>query len=66
MSQQHHRTSKIMTLNPLMTIAPSKPLFTNVKQMFVLNFNITLGKIVLVLLDLDKNGFQTKLAPNLP
>lgn len=55
-----------MTLNPLMTIAPSKPLFTNGKQMFVLNFNITLGKIVLVLLDLDKNGFQTKLAPNLP
>ena len=55
-----------MTLDPLMTIAPSKPLFTNVKQMFVLNFNITLGKIVLVLLDLDKNGFQTKLAPNLP
>lgn len=54
-----------MTLNPLMRIVPSKPLFTNMKQMLILNFKLMLDKIVSVLLNLDKNGFQTKLAPDL-
>lgn len=67
LSQQYYRTdiNKIMTLNPLMRIVPSKPLFTNMKQMLILNFKLILDKIVSVLLNLDKNGFQTKLAPDL-
>lgn len=48
-----------------MRIVPSKPLFTNMKQMLILNFKLMLDKIVSVLLNLDKNGFQTKLAPDL-
>ena len=56
---------KIMTFNPLMRIVPSKPMFTNTKQMFILNFKLILDKIVSVLLNLDKNGFQAKLAPDL-
>ena len=54
-----------MTLNPLMRIVPSKPLFTNMKQMLILNFKLILDKIVSVLFNLDKNGFQTKLDPDL-
>lgn len=55
-----------MTLIPVMTIVPGKPLFSNVKQMFVLSFKIILDKIVPIQLDLHKSDLQTKLAPNFP
>lgn len=55
-----------MTLNPVMTIMPGKPLFTNVKQMYVLSFKIIMDKVVPIQLALHKSDLQTKLAPDLP